>query len=82
MKFKDLKVGDRVHRRMGHDGPTMEMQVVKVTDDLIECGAVNKDGSIEKLGWTFDRETGVEEDEELGWGKKFGVTGTYLERIQ
>jgi hypothetical protein len=29
-------------------------------------------------GWEFDRETGAEVDEELGWGPG-GVTGLYIE---
>ena len=45
----------------------MPLKVTEVTDTLVICG-----------WWTFDRETGVEEDPELGWGRSFGVTGSFL----
>lgn len=78
--MKHLKVGDRVTRLMG--GVPMLMEVTEVTDTLIICGAVQKDGkNIFRGGWSFDRETGVEEDHELGWGLKFGKTGSYLVEI-
>jgi hypothetical protein len=31
--------------------------------------------------WTFDRGTGVEEDEGLGWGVSFGATGSMLVNV-
>lgn len=83
MKFGHLKVGEEVDRQMGDGGPLMRMVVVKVTDDRIYCDAakdrpmLNSAEPIEDH-WQFDRETGVEEDERLGWGMKFGVTGSYL----
>ena len=64
-KIKDLKVGDLVTRMLG--GAPMPLKVTEVTDTLVICG-----------WWTFDRETGVEEDPELGWGRSFGVTGSFL----
>ena len=50
---------------MGHGGPIMTLKVTKVDDTLIHCG-----------DWTFDRDTGAEIDEYLGWTKY--QTGTYL----
>jgi hypothetical protein len=46
----------------------MEMTVEKVEDGLIYMVG----------GWTFDQLTGVEEDEELGFGVKFNYTGSFL----
>lgn len=80
MNYRDLKVGDRVTRRIGMGGPAMEMEVTEVKDDVIVCAAC-KDGKVVfHGGWQFHRDHGCEEDEELGWGAKFRVTGSYLER--
>ena len=68
MSFAHLKVGDSVTRMLGGVAP-MHMKVTEVTEDLIVCGA-----------WTFDRATGVEIDEDLHWGPKYGVTGSYLQQ--
>jgi hypothetical protein len=65
--FFHVKAGDRVTRVMG-GSIIMELLVTRVDDHLIHCGG----------GWTFDRETGIEEDEELGWGVRFGLTGSRL----
>jgi hypothetical protein len=61
-----LQPGNVVTRMLGGELPMM-LRVTKITDDLIFCG-----------DWTFDRATGAEVDEELGWGPQFGVTGSYL----
>lgn len=45
----------------------MKLKVTDVTSDKIICG-----------DWQFDRATGVEEDEDLGFGVKYGITGSYL----
>lgn len=74
--FTELKAGDHFMRRMGHDGPTMKMEVLRIDDVLIHARAVGGPG-----GYTFDRETGVEEDHELGWGVQFKRTGTFIDRI-
>ena len=82
MSFRELKVGDGVIRRMGADGPPSKMKVMAVTDKLLICAAPGtEEWPLDQL-WTFDRETGIEEDEQLGWGRKFGVTGTYLQLEQ
>ena len=66
MTFTHVRTGDTVTRMLAGVVP-MVLRVTSVTDRLIVCG-----------DWTFDRETGVEEDEEIGWGVKFGHTGSYL----
>lgn len=82
--FRDLKIGDHVTRNIGshQEGlPDVKIQMVvmDVTDKTLVCAAPGtEDWPLEEL-WTFDRDTGVEEDEELGWGVKFGVTGSYLQ---
>jgi len=45
----------------------MRLKVTQLTADRIICGA-----------WEFDRRTGAEIDEYLGWGPS-GVTGSFLE---
>lgn len=64
MSFRDIKPGDVVTRLIGGVMP-MELTVTAVDERLIHCGP-----------WTFDRETGAEVDEELGWGPE--GTGSYL----
>lgn len=83
MSFKGLRVGDKVWRRMGRNGPAMHMVVVHVGDKLLFCDAVQGRPMKNKPlteHWMFDRDTGEEEDRELGWGRQFGKTGTYLEK--
>lgn len=67
--FRNVKVGDRVVRLLGGELP-MELVVTEVSDEVIVCGGPG--------GWRFDRVTGIEVDEELGWGPQFGITGSYL----
>lgn len=85
----DVKEGDIVQRYVGEGLPFMKMKVVKVTDELLYCNAATEHGKdpspiadeqLEEL-WTFDRLTGAEEDPELGWGRTFGITGTYIRKI-
>jgi hypothetical protein len=71
MSFTDVKAGDTVLRLLAGTIP-MELSVSEVDADFIYCGAPGE-------GWKFDRETGAEVDEELGWGPQFGATGSYLE---
>lgn len=60
-----IQKGDIVTRNLA--GILMHLKVSEVTDDLIICGA-----------WTFDRKTGAEVDEDLGWGPPPQATGSYL----
>ena len=62
-----MKVGDRVTRMLANELP-MQLVVTDITDRLVVCS-----------GYTFDRETGAETDEVLGWGP--GGTGSYLVEI-
>lgn len=66
-----VKVGDVVQRTImgmgGQPKPFMKLRVTEVTDDKIVCGL-----------WEFDKAGGAEIDEDLGWGPKHGVTGTFL----
>jgi len=66
MTFSHVQEGDVVTRMLAGVVP-MELTVTKVGETLIHCGE-----------WTFDRETGVEEDDELGWGKEHRYTGSFL----
>jgi hypothetical protein len=68
----DVKIGDIVVRNLA--GVEMTLKVTALTDKYIICGGDEKDHS----GWWFDRETGIEEDEEIGWGVRFGRSGSFL----
>lgn len=63
---KNIKIGDSVLRLLSGTIP-MVLKVTDLTDELIICG-----------DWTFDRKTGAEIDEDLGWGPKTGITGSFL----
>jgi hypothetical protein len=63
--FKYVAVGDVVTRRVQGDVVLVKLNVDAVSDDLIHCGS-----------WKFDRLTGAEVDEDLGWGPN--GTGSYL----
>ncbi len=45
----------------------MDLKITEVTDGLVICG-----------DWTFDRITGAEIDEYLGWGPPPLITGSVL----
>lgn len=70
--FTHLKPGDLVIRKLAGKLP-MTMIVREVTDTLIICDTKDCRG-----GWTFDRKTGIEEDEDLQWGVRWGRTGSFL----
>jgi len=57
------KVGDFVIRNMA--GIIMKLKVSEITNDLIKCGP-----------WEFDRQTGAEIDEDLGWDNN--RTGSFI----
>lgn len=76
--FTHLKAGDKVTRLLA-GSVKMSMVVRDVTPTLITCDALNDAGEIACLGgWTFCPITGAEIDDELGWGPKYGVTGSKL----
>lgn len=59
-----LQPGDKVQRLLAGIVP-MTLNVSHVDDKVITCGP-----------WTFDRDTGIEIDEDLGWGTAY--SGSYL----
>ena len=65
--LSDIKVDDVVTRNLV--GVLMKLTVTEVTDDRIKCGS-----------WEFNKKTGYEIDEELGWD---GVTrtGSYIKPL-
>ncbi len=65
-----IRPGDRVRRMLGGAIP-IDLIVTDVTEDLILCGEAG-------IGWSCDRVTGAEVDEEIAWGPRFGKTGSYL----
>lgn len=67
--FRALKVGDTVTRLIAGSIP-MKLVVTDVDERFVYCGGPG--------GWKFDRDSGHEVDEELGWGPQFGVTGSFL----
>jgi hypothetical protein len=66
-KLAEIAVGDFVLRWFGGIPKPMRLRVTQLTADRIICG-----------GWEFDRRSGAEIDEELGWDPG-GVTGSFLE---
>jgi hypothetical protein len=66
--FRDVGIGDSVTRLLGGSIP-MVLVVTGVDDRFIHCGVG---------GWKFDRASGFEVDEEIGWGPQFGLTGSLL----
>jgi hypothetical protein len=78
MNFMHLREGDKVIRLMGGK-LRMTMVVREVQADLVVCDAIDKETkSVFRGGWTFDRNSGIEEDADLGWGVSFGRTGSVL----
>jgi hypothetical protein len=65
--FEKLRVGDVVVRMLAGTLP-MKLQVSEITEQLIVCSA-----------WLFDKATGAEIDEELGWGPPPLMTGSYID---
>ncbi len=59
-------VGKVVTRWLAGSAP-MDFTITEVTDDRIICG-----------DWTFDRTTGAEIDDYLGWGPPPLMTGSFL----
>jgi hypothetical protein len=66
----DIRPGDIITRMLAGTIP-MQLRVTKVHEELIFCGS-----------WTFNQATGVEEDAELGWGQSFGITGSFITKVE
>lgn len=69
-----VRVGDVGLRYFGEGFGPMRLRMTEVADELISCGGGH--------GWTFDRATGAEIDDELGWGPAYGITGSYLAGVE
>jgi hypothetical protein len=61
-----IEAGDKVVRWLAGQIP-MPLKVTRVTDTVVECGP-----------WTFDRTTGAEIDDDLGWGPPPRMTGSFI----
>ena len=72
MQLADIKIGDTVFRNFGGPLPPMPLKVTGVTEDRILC----------KGGFEFDRKTGAEIDEELGWNVIAMCTGSFITTSQ
>ena len=68
--FENIEVGDVVVRMLDGTLP-MKLRVSKVTAQVITC-----------VDWEFDRATGAEIDELLGWGPPPLMTGSFLDSSQ
>jgi hypothetical protein len=68
--FENVKVGDTVVRMLAGTLP-MKLPVSKVTAEVITC-----------VDWDFDRATGAEIDDLLGWGPPPLMTGSFLDPSQ
>jgi hypothetical protein len=65
----NVAVGQTVTRWLAGEIP-LKLRVTAVTEDIINCGG--------ESGWNFDRQTGAEIDEFLGWGAPPKMTGSYI----
>jgi hypothetical protein len=61
----DIGVGDTVFRYFADNVGPMRLKVTALTEDRVICG-----------DWQFDKRTGAEIDEFLGWGP--ASTGSYV----
>ena len=60
-----LKIGDTVTRVLC--GLRIKLKITAIDETTITCGA-----------WKFDKATGAEIDEELGWGPPPLTIGSYI----
>ena len=61
-----MQIGDEVTRNMA--GIKIKFKITELTSERIICGP-----------WEFDRRTGAEIDDDLGWGPYPKMTGSYIE---
>lgn len=75
--FTDLKIGDELTRVLGGE---VEMPVIVgyIDDNTFKVGSVKGAISWED-GWTFNKHTGLEIDEDLGWDG-ISKTGSYIKQ--
>jgi hypothetical protein len=74
MSYVDVRPGDIIVRTLG-GAVEMRLRVTDADDNFVYVGPPG-------VGWKFDRVTGAEVDEELGWGPQFGVTGSYIAGVE
>ena len=77
MEGSEVKPGDIIVRKFGSEvgSPEMEMLVTEVDDELIYVGEKG-------VGWTFDKVTGAEVDDDLRWGPQYGRTGSQIVAVK
>ena len=68
--YSNIKVGMRIERLLA-GRVKMDLDVTGVTEQTIVCGP-----------WVFDKKSGMEIDEDLGWGPQFGRTGSYIKGVK
>lgn len=68
--FGHIRPGEVVCRLLVGRIPIL-MTVARVDEERIYC---DEDG----MTWSFDRLTGAEIDDGIGWGPRYGTTGSYL----
>ncbi len=66
--LSDISVGDTVFRFIGSNAAPMLLRVTVVAQTRIICGE-----------WQFDKETGAEIDDFLGWGP--ALTGSHIRAV-
>lgn len=70
-RLRELRPGDRVEVCVSPEGrAVMTLAVTDVTADSVVCGP-----------WTYDLDTSMEVDEELGWGPAHGITGSWIRAL-
>lgn len=80
--FEHVKPGDKLLRLISSARIPSEVIVTKVDDDLIYAGVTSHPVTLDpEQGWTFDRATGIEVDELLGFGPKYGISGSWISRV-
>jgi hypothetical protein len=80
MDMTHITQGDTVIRLIAGE-LEMPMRVLQADDELISCTLLDlgQEDAIERgLIWTFDRRTGLEVDDGLGWGPRWQRTGSEL----
>jgi hypothetical protein len=67
--MNSIEIGQFVTRMLAGE-IEMQLRVTAITEDRIICG-----------GWEFDRLTGAEIDDDLGWGPPPRMTGSYIKEV-
>jgi hypothetical protein len=75
-----VTVGSRVRRLLAGTVP-MDLWVIRSEPDRFHCAGILNEDAPEGTYWTFDRDSGAEIDDELGWGPEHGMTGSYISEV-